>query len=372
MSGFLAGAGVTMARLSAHRVLCVMAVLAVITCTARGQPIPGNAEPRELSLGVLREGGILEGRMRVWLTGTRLAGRSAVAQGPPWLHVTRVSVESQYFGRRTGSRLYCEIEFTVEGREVGELASAMRITSGAQRIDVPLKVTVLPAKADDRRVLIVTSPFDYQFSSDLREFDAWFAVLRDNPLDVSYLRFEAESDVLRGIDLMRFHVLMLAADGIVHLTDADLGKIRRFLIGGGRLVLASQTTLRGSVDRTNAIVNPLGLSMQDLEPTGGNLVECGGDRLAKHALLEGVGSVKLMRPSPLKVTDPHCARLLVKAADLPDTGWIAAARLGRGEVIVLTQSTWWQWLSDEQFDGSDNATLLRNVLMLPVVLPPGT
>ena len=318
--------------------------------------------------------------MRVWLTGTRLAGRSAKAEGPAWVHVTKVTVASQYFGRRTGNRLYCDVEFTVEGRRVGEHDTVLRVTSGAQRIDVPLRVQVLATaargkKADEqRRVLIVDSPFDYKYTSKFGEFDAWFAVVRENPIDVSYLRHDTDSDVLHGVDILRFHVVMLASDAITQVTDVDISKLRRFLIGGGRLIIAPQVTLRGSVDRTNTIINPLGLTMQNLEPTRGQLVECADDRLAEHPLLEGIGRVRLTRPSPLKVTDPHCATLLVKAdlPDSPEVGWIAAARLGRGEVIVLTQSAWWNWLGDEEHRGADNSKLMRNLLMLPVVLPPGT
>ena len=351
--------------------LTMLLAAALMAPALNAQPVPGNSEPRELRLGVLREGGALEGRMRVWLSGTRLAGRTATADAPSWMRITRISVESQYFGRRTGSRLYCEVDFSVDARAAGQFNSTLRITSGAQRIDVPVTLEVRPAEAASRRVLIMTSPFDPEHTEDFAQLERWFTVLREHSLDVTYLRCDGESDVLRGLDLGHFHVLLLADDAVVQLTDADIGKLNRFVNGGGRLVLAAQALKRGSIDRAQAIVRPLGLELKDLEPTGARLVVCEGSSLAGHPLMHGVQSVKLMRPSPITVTDAHSARLLVQAED-GQQGWVASARLGRGEIIVLTQSQWWLWLSDEQYDESDNIRLLRNVLLEPIVLPPGT
>ncbi len=92
--------------------------------------------------------------------------------------------------------------------------------------------------------------------------------------------------------------------------------------------------------------------MEDKEPHR----EVVAETIAKDPLTAGVKNLSFFRPSPIKALDPGKATHLVESPFEKDKGYVGVAR-DKGEVIVLGQSLWWDWIKD-----TDNARLLRNFM----------
>jgi hypothetical protein len=64
----------------------------------------------------------------------------------------------------------------------------------------------------------------------------------------------------------------------------------------------------------------------------------------------GIETANFFRASPVSVTDPTKGRILARALGVGKDvdGFIAIAKAGKGEVIVIGQSMWWHWISAER------------------------
>ena len=79
------------------------------------------------------------------------------------------------------------------------------------------------------------------------------------------------------------------------------------------------------------------------------------------SLTVGVRKLEFWRPATIKVTDPSQAKLLVMTEDGED-GIVAVSRhANRGEVIIVTQSLWWNWIRSDPTK-VDNRLLLENLM----------
>jgi hypothetical protein len=148
----------------------------------------------------------------------------------------------------------------------------------------------------------------------------------------------------------------------VSLQDSDVVLLKRFVEGGGRLILAANYFFRGTVSKSNELLEPYGLRMQDTESPATRDIEIQGAQIRPDPLTEGVNALHFFRPSQVAVTDPNKARILVSVPDHPGEGIVAVARAGEGEVVALGQSLWWNWIATEKGKASDNAALLANLL----------
>ncbi len=85
-------------------------------------------------------------------------------------------------------------------------------------------------------------------------------------------------------------------------------------------------------------------------------------RIATDPLTRNVSKLSFFRPARVSVIDSKQVRFLASMVEDETCGLIASSKAaGRGEVVLLAQSLWWNWL---RFEGSepDNAVMLENLL----------
>jgi hypothetical protein len=75
-----------------------------------------------------------------------------------------------------------------------------------------------------------------------------------------------------------------------------------------------------------------------------------------------VRKLKFLRPSPVAVENFKSGKVLVETHADPQVGYVALANHGKGEIIVLGISLWWNWIASPQESGADNVRLLKNLL----------
>jgi hypothetical protein len=230
---------------------------------------------------------------------------------------------------------------------------------------VPVSVVVKPAERDTVKLLVVESPFTCYSTSDAGGFKDWTDLVEQSKWDVSYLTVTKGKPVFRDLDLSKFGVILFDPDALITATADDVKKARAFVEGGGRLVVAANYFFRGSVEAANKVLDGFGLKMLDVEaPSGKNETILKSSAFAPEIVKAGIRSARFHRAAPIAVTPGKPARVLVKASGVggPADGFIAAAKVGKGEVVALGESLWWVWINAERAKGSDNGKLLRLLL----------
>jgi hypothetical protein len=133
--------------------------------------------------------------------------------------------------------------------------------------------------------------------------------------------------------------------------------LRKFVSDGGRLVLVADAFFYGTAPRANELLGSYGMEIIDKDAGLGIT----NSTVNADSFTSGVKRVGFWRPAPIKVTDPTQAKLLVVNED-GEGGFVAVSRSpNRGEVIVVTQSLWWNWIRSDPAN-FDNCLLLENLL----------
>jgi hypothetical protein len=257
------------------------------------------------------------------------------------------------------------VTLRIDTRKAGVFEGEVKVKLGSVTARVPVSVVVKPSEPSAVKLLVVESPFTAFSTSDARDFKSWTDLSAEARWDVSYLTVAKGKPVFRDLDLARFDVILLAPDGLLEARAADVTRVRAFVEGGGRLVVAASRFFVGSVEAANKVLEGYGLKMLDEEaPHGQNEAILDRKGLGPEIIQAGIRSARFYRASPVVLTDARRARVLVKAERVggPEDGFVAAAKAGRGEVVVLGQALWWSWMSADQARGTDNARLLRLLL----------
>jgi hypothetical protein len=331
---------------------------------ATAQPQAGQAQPDRLPFGTLYAGGTAEASVMVFDGGNNPNVPVQVA-APKFVKVLRTATEARQFG---GANLVCgTVEVAIDTSAAGELSGELAVTVGKTTAKVPVSATVKPLKPGHARVLVVGTPFERFATGDAKLYAGWTDLVRDAPLDVSYLLVHREKPVLRDLDLRRFDCVLLSAEALFWQTDADVKRARAFAEGGGRVVVTANRFFRGSVPRANEVLDGYGLAMRDEEAAAGDAVTLDKSKLADEVVQAGVASARFFRASPVAVTDPKLGTVLAAASGVgrPGDGFVAVGKAGRGEVIAVGQSLWWNWVSTDRAQGTDTARLLRWLLLPP-------
>ncbi len=323
--------------------------------------LAGKAVPNRFDFGTVQTGAYAEASLRIFGKGKEAAGVGIQIQPPRFVEIQNVETRHLVYGP-AGERVVFDISLAVSTQRIGRHSGTMKVRIGGQRLEIPIEVHVTAKNSYATSVLVVETPFTAMSTDDTSLFEPWLSLVETAGLDVHYLNVDRKQPVLREMDLADFDVVLLATGGLVFLRDEDIERLKSFVSDGGRLVLCANAYFMGSVEKANQLLVPAGLHMTDTEATRPHKFTLTGEEIIGDPLTEGVRVVKLFRPSPIKVTDPFQGRLLVKAPPYPGEGFAAAGRFGKGEVIVLGQSLWWDWLAGERLNGSDNATLFRNFL----------
>src|SRR5207249_4511697 len=106
-------------------------------------------------------------------------------------------------------------------------------------------------RAGLRRLLIAETPFEQTSTKDGTMFQAWTDLVKDSPLDVTYLLVNRGQPVLRDLDLGQFDCVFLPAGALVFATPADVKRVRAYAERGGRVVVAANAFSVGSVKQAN-------------------------------------------------------------------------------------------------------------------------
>ena len=340
-------------------------LLPLLSAAAAAEPVAGNAQPDRIDFGKIFVGATVEASARIFFERNDATGSSADVHAPPFVQILRTQFGTQNYGNR-GTHRVCDVFMAIDTSAAGELKGDVEVEVGGNRVRLPVAARVAEPKGDERKVLIAETPFQRSATDDASLFDPWLKLVNDAGLNVSCLEVEPEKPVFRDLDLANFDVVLLAGTGLMNVALPDHKKLKRYVYDGGRLILTANYFFRGTVEKTNKIVQYYALDLTDEEPPpGNNLVEVGPEQLATHRLTAGVARLKFFRPSPVALQPADRGAILVAAPPFPGKGLVALGGAGRGEIVVLGDSLWWNWLGSPQTAGADNAVLLKNLMVEP-------
>ncbi|MGO9466625.1 MAG: DUF4350 domain-containing protein [Isosphaeraceae bacterium] len=335
-------------------------VFALTAVPAVAQPKAGDVQPDRIPFGTVHAGATVEGSFQVFEPGNDADIPFAV-NAPKFVKVRDKATHAQQFG--PGNEVIVgSVEFSLDTSAAGDLSGEFSVTLGEAVAKVPVSATVRPAKKGLTRLLIVETPFNRYSTGHGADFKAWTDLVKDATLDVNYLLVSRGRPVLRALDLSRFDCVLLASAGLADLQLVDIKRVRRFAEGGGRVVVSANYFFRGTIEKANAVLDGYGIQMRDEEAHGGsNNVTLETSAFDPKLVTAGVKSASFFRASPVAVTDEKTGRVLATAIGVgkQGDGFVALAKAGKGEVIALGDSLWWNWITARRAAGTDNARLLR-------------
>lgn len=326
-----------------------------------GESVAGKSQPDRLDFGPVRRGATVEGSILVFTDAEESAELSCDVQPPPFLNITRVQ-RGRVTDRSGGTKSAFYVHVAVSTDRIGTCVGTLEVAVGSQKTTIPVKVNVLAPDTSATRMLIVSSPFSCSSTDAAAVFDPWLRLVESAKLAPDYFEVLPSQPVLRQLDLAKYGVILLGEYGLLRLHDSDIAKLKQFVNDGGRLLVCANCFFHGTVDRANKVLAPAGLRMTDSEPSGTQPFQLTGSNIIRDPLTKSVRRVKCFRPSPIAVTDKSKGRILVKAPPYPGEGFVAAGRQGKGQVIALGQSLWWNWIGDVKFSDCDNRQLLLNLV----------
>lgn len=241
------------------------------------------------------------------------------------------------------------------GRCMGNLV--LRLSSaayGATNIVVPVSATVEAEQSGPpRRVLITETPYDCYSTGNGRDFEPLANLtsqLSQHGMKIDFRRHLPSS-------LSGYCVLLLGGSELAKLDSAQVVQVKKFASRGNRLVVAADAFFVPTTPKANELLTSYGLEIIDRDAAKGVT----NSTVIADPFTAGVTRLDFWRPAPIKVTDPAQAKLLVLNDDGVG-GFVAVSRsANRGEVIVVTQSLWWNWIRSDP-GKADNSLLLENLL----------
>jgi hypothetical protein len=323
--------------------------------------------PDRLPLGTVCVGATVEASFVVYENGKDPAKVPLTVEAPKFVKVLDMSVIERDFleNKKLVKGVGGVVTVGIDTSKPGTLEGEIKVKLGTRTAKVPVSVVVKPAEPDAVRILVVESPFHWTATDDASLFKAWTDLVADARWDVSYLIVNRGKPAFRDLDLSKFGVVLLDAGGLFDLTAAEVKQVRAFVEAGGRLVLTANAFYVGSVEKANAVLDGYGLKMVDAEATGAAAeVIVDSEAFGPELVKAGIKSARFYRASPVAVTAGKEGRVLVKGAWVgrPEDGFVAAAKAGKGEVLALGESLWWNWISGSAAMGTDNAKVLRYIL----------
>jgi hypothetical protein len=351
------------------RIAALVLVSLLFACPVSAQPRVDGPQPDCLHLGVVYVGATVEASFAVRETGSDPKIKFDVV-APTFVKVLHKSTEVRQFGAQDKPIVWGSVEIGIDTTAAGEFRGEVTVTLGQTTAKLPVSVTVKERRRGLSRILIAGTPFEQWATNNGRQFQAWTELVKDSPLDVSYLLihrgkpFLRDPDLEKDLDLEKFDCIFLSPEALVFATPEDVKRARQYAEKGGRVVVAANHFFQGSVERANEVLAGYGLQMRDEESGGQNGVTLRKDDLDPQLVKAGVQSLHFFRASPIAIMDAKKARTLVRAVGVGQTGdgFVVKAQARKGEVIAIGESLWWFWISQERAQGSDNAKLLRWLL----------
>ena len=349
--------------MSRSALLLAIGLSLTLAGSATAVPNVGKVQPDGLPFGTLYTEGIAEGSFMIYAPADDPNPKIKV-DAPRFVTVLNTGTHFQEFGKGNGFTCVT-VEIAIDTAKPGELKGDITVTVGEEKAKVPVSATVRARKAGAPRVLVVGTPFE-RYSTDKGEsYKGWTDVVGAAGLDASYLLVRNTKAVTRDIDLSRFDTVLMSAEALVRQTDDDVKRVRAFAERGGRVVVTANAFFVGSTKGANAILDGYGLEVKDVEAPGlpGEIV-VKKDGLDAELVKAGAAKAKFYRASPVRAEK---GRVLVSTPefDRADFGYVATAKAGKGEVVAMGVSLWWNWVGEQRAKDSDNAKVLGWLLTPP-------
>ena len=328
---------------------------------AFAQPDMKKSQPDQLDFGMTYVGATMEGSFRLYQDGDDASRVHVEVKAPDFVKAEVIEKGSNTYGR-LGSKVHVEVKVVIDTSSVGNFKGEILATVAGRELAVPVSARVLEPKKDATRLLVIGSPLHSTSTGDGSLFNAWRELVENAELETSCLLVEREKPLLGKLELSRFDVVLLGPGAVFWIKPPEIALLHDYLLQGGRVVVCANRFFSKTPERANAITSPYGLEMADTEDAGGGAVELAGGQITKHALTNGVERLSFFRASPITTKDPMNAKILVAAPNFEGQGLVAVARAGKGEVVLLGQSLWWNWISEKRAGKSQNSRLLQNLL----------
>jgi hypothetical protein len=322
--------------------------------------------PDRVDWGTVRVGAVAQASVRLVFQGDLDPEMTVQSQSPAFVRVSRHRMGKQETAD-AGNSIHCDIGLALETGRAGEFQGTVQVTADGVLIEIPVAARVLDAEPGLPRVLVIETPFRAGLTNNAAVFDPWLELMKSAKVDVDYVDVDPERPVLRDWDLSRFDIVWLGPAAIHFAQDSDWQQLTRFVEAGGRVIVEASPSVVGSLQKANHFLTPLGLWVDDKNPSGVNnqAITITGDGIRKHPLTEGVRRLSFRRPATIFLDQNHAGQILVAARDAPGAGFVALVRAGRGEVVVVGTAWCWNWIAENRDSGTDNSLLLRNLLKRP-------
>jgi hypothetical protein len=346
------------------KTFCCVTVLAFVCAgEAVAQPKPGQVQPDRISFGTVHVGATVEASFMV-LTPGKDAKMKLEVTVPNFVKVLRTNTDTQEYGPGN-SFVRGSVEITMDTTKVGNLQGQISATLGPTMATVPVSALVKPQRADLMRLLVVETPFEKYSTQDGSAFKPWTDLVAASPWDVSYLLCTRGQPVLPNLDVAKSDAVLLGPEAVHSLSSDDVKRVRSFVEAGGLVLVAANSFFVGSPAQANKVLMPYGLEMRDKERhLGSDNLTLGKADLDPQIVKAGIESNHFFRASPVAINNGIAGRALVRAVNVgqPGDAFVATAKGGRGNVVAIGQSLWWDWIGTSRDPSGGNAKLLRWIL----------
>lgn len=333
-------------------------VAGCVLALADPAPAADKVQPDGLPFGTLYTTNVAEGSFMIFAPPDDPKPKVKV-DAPKFVTVLATGTEVRDFADKSFTCV--TVEVAIDTAKAGELKGEIAVTVGKEVTKVPVSATVKAKKAGTPRVLVVGTPFERSTTTHGTDYRGWTDVVDAAGLDVSYLLVRKDKAVTRDIDLVKFDTVLMAADALVFQTAEDTKRVRTFAEKGGRVVVTANHFFVGSVQGANDVLDGYGLELKDVEAPEPAEVTVTKDNLDADVVKAGVETARFFRGSPVTADK---GRILVSTPEfeVPGNGYVGAAKAGKGEVVAVGVSLWWNWVSEERAKGTDTGKLLAYLL----------
>jgi hypothetical protein len=225
---------------------------------------------------------------------------------------------------------------------------------GTNVVLIPVTARVL-AQPSRYSVLVTETPFERYATGDGRVFEPLATVitrLAERGVRVDF-RFRLPPS-FEG-----WNAILVGGTSLVELDAAAMERLRQFVARGGRLIVSADAFYVGTPDKANELLKPYGLSIDTKD--AGQRMEV--PNIAPDALTTGVAALSFWRSAAIWIADSSQAKVLAPRNEGDASGFIVVSRApDRGDVILLAQSLWWNWVNPTPGVAHDNARMLENLL----------
>jgi hypothetical protein len=215
---------------------------------------------------------------------------------------------------------------------------------------IPVSVTVI-ARPTRWAVLVTETPFQRYSTEKGVAYEPLTTVT--TRLAERGVRIDFRSGLPKSLD--SWNAVLLGEDSLAFLNAGGMERLHRFVAKGGRLIVAADAFFGDTAPKANRLLSRYGLSI-DTKDAGRLMLT---SRIATDPLTRNVSKLSFFRPARVTAIDSKQVRFLAAMADDETCGFIAASKAeGRGDVVLLAQSLWWNWLG---FEGNEpaNAVMLE-------------